>query len=305
MSTPVFRQGPPANARSCQLSYIHPRLLTSLVLIDPVIELASAAPKVFKAGTIYARSSTYRRDRWPSRAEAVESFKKSVFYQSWDPRVLDLWLKHGLRKLPTAIYPTEPQGSAHAADTDAEDGPVTLATSKHQEVFMFLRPNFKGKDENGNTIVNRKTHPDIATNIMGTYPFYAPTPPAVFQNLPHLRPNALYVFGGKSDVSTPDSRKQKVARTGTGVGGSGGFKEGRVAEAVVEEAGHLVPMIAPQKCADAAAGFLAADLKRWREGEEEWRRRWEGKDRLEKMTVDEEWIKHVGADPRVRSTQKL
>lgn len=298
---PSSCEDPPAKTRSCQLSYIHPRLLTSLVLIDPVIERASAAPNVFRAGAVYARSSTFRRDRWPSRAAAAASFKKSDFYQTWDPRVLDLYIKYGLRKLPTAIYALDVQ----PADADAEDGPVTLTTNKHQEVFMFLRPNFDGRDGSGNTIVNRKTHPDIDLDTADTYPFYAPTAPAVSKNLPHLRPSALYLFGGASEISTPELRKWKVGRTGTGVGGSGGVQEGRVQGAVVERVGHLVPLVAPRKSAHAAAEFLAAELKRWRDGEEEWRRQWEGRDRLEKMTFDEEWMRNVGGDPRVKSTLKL
>jgi len=284
------------------LSYIHPRLLTSLVLIDPVIQNASGAPEAFKPDASYARSSTFRRDRWPSRAEVAESFKKSKFYQTWDPRVLDLWIKYGLRKLPTAIYPKEFRGPK---DVDAEEGPVTLATNKHQEVFMFLRPNFDGKDRNGNLVVNRQTHPDIDLSTTETYPFYAPTPPVVFKALPHLRPSALYLFGGTSELSTPDLRKQKVARTGTGIGGSGGCKEGRVKEVVLEGVGHLVPMIAPQKSADAAADFLAANLERWRKEEAEWRRQWESKERMEKMTFGEEWVKNIGGDPRAKSLQKL
>jgi len=220
--------------------------------------------------------------------------------------VLDLWTKHGLRKLPTAIYPGDSKVSDISKDSDdVGEGPVTLATTKHQEVFMFLRPNFDGKDANGKMVVNRQTHPDIDLNTTEAYPFYAPVPPAVFKNLPYLRPSALYIFGGTSDISTPDLRKQKVARTGTGVGGSGGSKEGRVKEVVVEEVGHLVPMIAPQKSADAAADFLSNDLKRWRKEEEEWRRQWESKERLEKMTVNERWKKNIGGDPRAKSAQKL
>jgi len=72
-------------------------------------------------------------------------------------------------------------------------------------------------------------------------------------------------------MSPPDLRRQKVATTGTGVDGSGGFGEGRVKEVVLDGVGHLVPMIAPGKSAFAAAGFLAGELGRWRGEEEEWR----------------------------------
>lgn len=284
---------------------MHPRLLTSVVLVDPVIRNSSTTPNPANSDANYARLSTFRRDHWPSRTKAAESFKNSKFYQTWDPRALDLWIRYGLRRLPTTNYPGNIDGREHSEDSDADDGPVTLATNKNQEVFMFLRPNFDGKDANGNLVINRQTHPDIDLDATFIYPFYLPVPEAVFKNLPHLRPSALYLFGGASEMSTPDLRRHKLDSTGTGVGGSGGVREGRVKEEVVEGVGHLVPMIAPKECADAAAGFLSTEVKRWKKDEEEWRRQWDSKDRLEKMTINEEWKKNMGGDPRAKLTLKL
>ncbi|CAF9926713.1 MAG: hypothetical protein ALECFALPRED_003511 [Alectoria fallacina] len=282
------------------LAYIHPRLLTFLVLIDPVIQNASAeAPD--KSRFSHTQASTFRRDDWPSRAEAASSVKKSKFYQSWDPRVFDLWIRYGLRSLPTAIYPKEHDGSDSSGK---DDGPVTLTTTKHQEVFTFLRPNFDGLDTNGKLIVNRRTHPDLDLRVADIYPFYRPEPPAVFNDLPRLRPSTLYVFGGQSILSLPDLRKQKMERTGTGVGGSGGAEAGRVKEVVLEDIGHLVPMEAVGRCAAAAGEWLAIELKRWREEEGEFKRDWEAKEKRAKFTVSEEWKKNVGGDPR-RKSEKL
>lgn len=282
------------------LAYLHPRLLTSLVLIDPVIQSASAEVSD-KSPLSHTQASTFRRDDWPSRAEAASWVKKSKFYQSWDRRVLSLWIKYGLRSLPTAIYSKEHDGS-DSLETD--DGPVTLTTTKHQEVFTFLRPNFEGLDPNGKLIVNRRTHPDLDLRAAATYPFYRPEPPAVFNDLPRLRPSTLYIFGGQSDLSTPDLRKQKMERTGTGVGGSGGAEAGRVKEVVFEDVGHLVPMEAVGRCATAAGEWLAIDLKRWRGEEAEFKREWEAKERREKFTVSEEWKKNIGGNPR-RKSEKL
>ncbi|KAF6227789.1 hypothetical protein HO173_011891 [Letharia columbiana] len=276
------------------LAYLHPRLLTSLVLIDPVIQTVSAAAPD-KSRLSHTQASTFRRDDWPSRVEAASSVKKSKFYQSWDPRVLDLWIKYGLRSLPTAIYPDR---------SENDDDPVTLTTTKHQEVFTFLRPNFDGLDANGKLIVNRRTHPDLDLRAGDTYPFYRPEPPAVFNDLPRLRPSALYIFGGQSDLSTPDLRKQKVERTGTGVGGSGGAEADRVKEVVLEDVGHLVPMEAVARCAAAAGTWLASDLKRWRSEEADFKREWEAKERKAKCTISEEWKKNIGGDPR-RKSEKL
>lgn len=282
------------------MAYIHPRLLTSLVLIDPVIRSASDAD-LDEATKLQPQASTFRRDDWPSRAEAASSVKKSKFYQSWDPRVLDLWIRHGLRSLPTSIYP---KGNDSFGRSEDFDGPVTLTTTKHQEVFTFLRPNFDNWDANGKLIVNRRTHPDLDVSVAYTYHFYRPEVPAVFNDLPRLRPSALYIFGGQSDLSAPDMRKQKMERTGTGVGGSGGAEADRVKEVVFEDVGHLIPMEAVGRCAAAAGEWLASDLKRWRGEEAEFTREWEAKERRAKYTINEDWKKNIGGDPR-RKSEKL
>ena len=282
------------------LAYIHPRLLTSLVLIDPVIRSAADATGD-RSIVSQPQASTFRRDDWPSRAEAASSLKKSKFYQSWDPRVLDLWIRYGLRSLPTAIYP---KGNDGFDRSENHDGPVTLTTTKHQEVFTFLRPNFDGWDPNGKLIVNRRTHPDWDAKAADTFPFYRPEVAAVFNDLPRLRPSALYIFGGQSDLSTPDLRKQKMECTGTGLGGSGGAEAGRVKEVLLEDVGHLIPMEAVGRCAAAAGEWLASDLKRWRGEEAEFKGEWEAKERRAKYTISEEWKKNIGGDPR-RKSEKL
>ena len=93
---------------------------------------AEAFDVLANSGVAAAVPSTHRRDLWPSRAEAAAKYKSNKFYQSWDPRVLDLWIQHGLRQLPTEIHP--------ATAGPGDDPRVTLTTSKHQELFTFLRP---------------------------------------------------------------------------------------------------------------------------------------------------------------------
>lgn len=269
---------------------MHPRLLSALVLIDPVIQSESiASPPV--GGPSLAQMSTFRRDVWPSRAEAAEWFKKSKFYQTWDKRVLDRWIAHGLRDLPTKLYPQSPY-------QDSTETPVTLATSKHHEVFTFVRPSFDSLDADGNSSVNRQKFPDMGNEPV--YPFYRPEAESVFHSLPHLRPSVFYIFSGKSTLSPPNRRRQKMETTGTGVGGSGGTREGRVHEVVFEDAGHLIPMEAVDNCAQRAADFLAPELQRWREAEEEFRKAWIEKEPRQKFTIPEEWKTHLGGDPKAK-----
>jgi hypothetical protein len=236
-------------------------------------------------------SSTHRRDIWPSRKEAAESLKKSPFYQNWDPRVLDRWINYGLRDLPTALFPELPEGSA------SSDPPVTLTTTRHQEVFTFSRPNYQG-DPTKRAPPNRRTHPDLDYDLTGGYPFYRPEIPRTFMNLPYLRPSVMYIFAELSYLSLPDSRDDKMRLTGVGVGGSGGAAEGRVKSHLLSGVGHLIAMEAVGPAADVAAEWLGSEMQRWRADEAEFRAEWSKKSRIEKMAVDEEWVKYVPAPVR-------
>lgn len=257
----------------CQLvnlSLMHPRLLTSLVLIDPVIAAAASA-----GNWVPARASAKRRDIWPSRAAAAASFAKSPFYQSWDRRVLDLWLTHGLRNLPTHIYPfvatltTAPPVTADAASaipvpSSETEIPVTLTTTKHQEVLSFMRANYITRSNPTPWATpSRTTHADVSVcaQQVGS-PFYRHEPISTFAQLPHLRPSVLYVFGETSNLSAPEARAEKMAVTGVGHGGSGGRSEGRVKE-VMLKTGHLVAMERPEETARECADWIGTEMQRF------------------------------------------
>ncbi|KAJ5905527.1 Abhydrolase domain-containing protein mpaH [Penicillium subrubescens] len=285
-------------AHLTQLSLMHPRLLHTLVLLDPVIQRQSTQLDIMsmrERRRLIAKTtqlSTHRRDLWPSRQAAAEGFKRSPFYQAWDPRVLDRWVKYGLRDLPTAIHPLDPN-----TVVDKKNPPVTLRTPLHQEVFTFSRPNYNhipGSDKP----VNRVTHPDLDADHPDSYPFYRPEPARIFSQLPHLRPSVLYIFAGKSDMCLPDMMADKLATTGTGLGGSGGVAKGRVRDVFLKDFGHLLAQEAVNECADAAACWLAPELRRWRDGEESFRAQWSKKSKIEKMTVDKQWMENVPAPAR-------
>jgi len=299
MPRPIVGVGHSMGANNLvNLSIMHPRLLSTLVLIDPVMQSTPSAPPGSKQN--FARSSSFRRDQWPSRNAAVNSMTKSKFYQAWDPRVLSRWIEFGLRDMPTFLY----QDSGKSSDSDT-DKPVTLATSKQQEVFTYLRPNFNGLDSGGKPIINRATHPDLDLAAEVSYPFYNPGPMKAFSNLPFLRPSVLYIFGGLSDLSNPESREQKMQRTGVGVGGSGGAVEGRVMEVLLQDAGHLVPMERVGDTAIACSEWLAKELERWRGCEDRWKRSWESKSKKERTMMTDEWRRRIGGDPRGTGQEKL
>ncbi|KAL3480599.1 Alpha/beta hydrolase family-domain-containing protein [Aspergillus californicus] len=287
-------------AHLVQLSSMHPRLIHSLILLDPVIQRQTTqldATDLGKQKLAIAKTtqlSTYRRDQWPSRKAAAEGFNKNPFYKAWDSRVLDRWIKYGLRDLPTAIYPSKP--SSGDGNTIIEP-PVTLRTTLHQEVFTFSRPNYDGPP--GFPVpVNKVTHPDLDPDHLGSWPFYRPEPSRVFAQLPHLRPSVLYIFGGTSDMSPPTMVADKLAHTGTGLGGSGGVTAGRVKDTTLENIGHLVAQEAPIQCAEEASTWLGTELARWRVEEKNFQDQWARKSKIEKATVDSRWKEHVPAPVR-------
>ncbi|KAJ9647940.1 hypothetical protein H2201_001306 [Coniosporium apollinis] len=284
------------------LSLMHPRLLETLVLIDPVIQRFSNV----MGNHLPAQASAFRRDLWPSRAAAAASYKKSAFYRAWDPRVLDLWLKHGLRDLPTELYPSTTNLPTSSVPVTAEptvtpeppeEKQVTLTTTKHQEVFTFLRPKPSldpSTTSATSSSYNRLTHPDVTPLENPQAPFYRPEPIITFHNLPFLRPSVLYIFGTESPMSAPEFRAEKMATTGTGVSGSGGAAEGRVKEVVMEGVGHLIPMERVKETAEACKEWIGAEMGRWREQEEKERKEWRDLPKEEKIRLSEKNLELLG-----------
>lgn len=278
------------------LSLMHPRLFTTLILIDPVIQRYAS----IGGNNAPAKASVGRRDIWASRREAEKKLKGSKFYQAWDARVLQKWVEHGLRDLPTRLHPKQPSPPpppALSADPSSglaqplrDDVPVTLTTTKHQEVLTFLRANFPTPEyPNPGQRSNPITHPDANLDSPPVTPFYSAVPIATFKRLPHLRPSVLYVFGSESFLSTPVMKADKMAHTGTGAGGSGGVKAGRVAEVTFKGIGHLIPMEVVGQTADACADWLSPEMLRWRRLEDAEREEWENVSREEKAKFSREY----------------
>ncbi|KAL2874997.1 hypothetical protein SGCOL_009841 [Colletotrichum sp. CLE4] len=278
------------------VALINPRLFSGVVLLDPVISKWSSNAK----GTIAASpaaASARRRDLWPSREEARKAFLKSPFYRGWDERVFNAWMDHGLRDVPTQLYPSP---SSNTPNTTLTKESVTLATTKHQEVFTYFRPSWHAYDSTG----HRLLHPDLVPDLdpalnerYYTFPVYRSEGASTLVRLPHLRPSCLYVFGGASDLSTPELRDEKMRLTGTGVGGSGGVERERVKEITLEGAGHLFPMEVPGVSAKLTAEWIEKCVGEWRVEQEDYER-WTRLSVEEKTTLTEEWIGKIGGSAR-------
>lgn len=241
--------------------------------MEPVIEPDSITGK----GPIFASLSLNRKDSWSSRSEAAKYFKKA--YNKWDSRALESYVKHGLRE-----------------DSTKADGSVTLTTSKHQEVIQYMRPNFEHKrvldaDADPESLKTHDTvfHPDIIGPSKAIYPFYRYEPILLFKLLRHIRPSVLYLFGETSPISTPDHRKEKMERTGRGMGGSGGYENGRVKELLFPGAGHALPFEAVEGVSDAVATWLRQEVIRWKEEEERIKNNWVDLQPEARTSTSNEW----------------
>ena len=288
------------------VALIHPRLFTSVILIDPVIQRYVTALGHFAP----ALASTFRRDVWPSRHAAAENFRRNRFYQRWDPRVLELWIRHGLRELPTKLYPRESSdeksplagGSTFEESSEAKnrssssrEKPVTLTTTKHQEVLTFLRANHPPKGiPLSQHKSNPRTHRDVPM-MNPMKPYYRPEPLLTFGQLPFLRPHCLYIFAETSPLSSPEMRKDKMEVTGTGVGGSGGWLEGAVEDVVVGDgAGHFLPFERPLVTSKHMVAWLQKQATRFETEEAEEKCEWAGVEARKKAMWEEdrpEWMK--------------
>ncbi|KAG5789448.1 hypothetical protein H9Q69_011488 [Fusarium xylarioides] len=194
-----------------------------------------------------------------------------------EEQILDLWIEHGLRDIPTELHPKEGE----------LDQRVTLTTSKHQELFSFVRPTYLARDWesfNDQDPEQNKDCPD--------FPFHRPEPPKIFRHLPELRPSTLFVFGKQSEFSSPERREEKMLTTGTGVGGSGGAAAGKV-QGKTLDCGHLIPMEKVSECADVISSFVDKEMKRWRDQQESFKRYQESMSRRQQITIDEQWEEKV------------
>lgn len=252
-----------------QLAMLHPRLLEAVIPIEPIIHKHITGGNLT---SIFVFS--VRRDTWPSRAEAEAYLKRSALHRTWDRRALDALLQHGLRNIKLKDE-TKAQ----------EDEPVTLVTSKAQESYGLARSAYPAMDKPATSFVpTRRTHFEMG-NETGKPPrmiraFYRPEGPLLFKQLPHLRPQCLWVWGAKSTMESaqPVNRAERLGITGTGIYGSGGQAQGAVREVVVQDGTHFTPFEKPVEVAVSIRTWLVEIMVQWRKDEAMREKRWRWSD---------------------------
>lgn len=264
-------------------SLLHPRLLSSVLLIEPYI---AVAPRVVEGGKMIALASL-RRDIWPSRKDAVQKARRVL--KAWDERVLQRWAHFAYRELPTAIY-ASPQAGA-----------VTLATTKHQEAmtYTYIRPGAHTSVLPGETAGEKVVGARPKRRVYGSEPLLA------MKSLPHIAPSVLIVSGSTSSLYSDGSHTNGARVTGTKFGGNGGMDAGRVRHEVIEQAGHAVPFEKVVETASVAGSWIAREIVQWQHNEDKLSKEWSGLPLEEKTTLSKEWLELARTLPGVKERSKI
>lgn len=265
------------------LSLLHPRILRSLLLIEPYVyggDDPNGPPLMLMMAT--------RKDIWQDRASARQ--KPGQIAKLWDPRVMEKWFDHGYRDLPTVLYP-DPK----------TPGAVTLATPKNQEMLICIRENVKRHQQLGlpESLQSKKDgpvpphdplfYPDVTGPMQEDQLFYRSEPIISWHMLPHYRPSALVLGASKSILCSSGILEQAARLMGTGNSGSGGMPYGRVKYSVIPKAFHTLPLEKVAQTANVLATWIADEVKLWEKDERRIAENWDRLSAREKNMPSKTW----------------
>ncbi|KAB8231624.1 hypothetical protein ETB97_012210 [Aspergillus alliaceus] len=267
-----------AHSFSCSqfvhLSIMHPRLLHSLVFLEPMIQVESPSKLGGRSPALWASS---RPDVWASRKDAEAYIRGDPFWRRWDPRAVDQYVQFGLRVRPES---------------------VTLTTTKAQEAWTYLRFNATARD--CDDLTERFLSPDLAKtakegdNHNPNYVTICPWACIAFEFLPYVRPSTLFVFGEKSHINIPARRRDKLERIGTGLGGSGGVAAGRVRAEVLPGTSHMAPLEKVRDTAHVISRWLELQSEIYLREKEFWGRQYNsGKSDQDGRVLSAQWMRYM------------
>lgn len=227
----------------------------------------------------------WRNDVWPSREAAIHANRGLI--QGWDPRCVDRMAMYFFRELPTPLYPDVAAIKARFGTTYDAVTPVTLATSKYQELIAQIRQNFNARDPaTGRIKVPRGTHADMDP-LVAHIPLYRPEPRSTFRRLETLRPSCLFIVGEATFLNI-DEIHEGVRICGSGIGGSGGVSEGRVKEVILPGLGHLMPFQEVKTVAETCVTWLQQEMHHFQRMERKWE---DGRKGISHLIVEKNWFK--------------
>ncbi|KAJ6134612.1 hypothetical protein N7523_000934 [Penicillium sp. IBT 18751x] len=266
-------------------SIYHPRLFTSLLLVEPYIMNSPMAGN----GPEMLAKAAFRRDKWPSREEASTKARRAL--EDWDPRVFERWIKFGYRDLPTAIYPTS-----------TEPGAVTLTTTKYQETMMYTHINYQKQNP---VVMPGEVLEEEILKALPERQMARSEPILAFKMVPHLAPSVFYISGSKSPLYRDGSHTKAAEVTGTEYGGNGGLKSGQVRHEVMEDCGHIVPLEDVVAVSRLLGTWIQREVRTWKESEEKLAAEWYGLPGKEKITFPKDWLEIASSYTGKKSMAKL
>ena len=202
-----------------------------MFLIEPILGDCT------REGIFYAHHTLGKAEKWASREEANEFVKITSPFLTWDQRVLECWLTHGV--VASASFETP--------------AAVQLATSREEEASTYVRAVARTYDSDEHRF---QEPPDFDETTDKGRDFYCPAATITMaMRIPEIRPPVLYLFGERSPMSPRVKQQALLQQTGSGIGGSGGGSP-MVRSHVVAHSSHLLPFERPKACADSIVGAL-------------------------------------------------
>ena len=253
---------------------MHSSLFQGLVLIEPVIQ------EKIPPGKHTALLTTFRADHWDSLEDARSHFTSNKFFMSWDPRALERYVQYGTRRTPTTLYPH--------ANTNA----VTLKTTKAQEAWTILRPNFSARPLEEDSTLEEQMKTIGYTTDETRFLFHRPEAGAAFRLLPILQPSVKWIFGSRSYINLPETRGAKVENTAKALRGNG-----TVSADTIAEGGHMVPLERISETAQIVASYIEEQLEEFARKKAFWESHDSGKSDPSKLMLSERWKEAVKQKP--------
>ncbi|KAI0087618.1 alpha/beta-hydrolase [Irpex rosettiformis] len=110
---------------------------SSIIIIDPGIFSPATISSIKSTNGPLIQITNYtktKKDTWDSREAARAWMVKRLPWSRWNPKVLDLFIEHGLRDLPSATYPAKTRGVTLSTPIAQETAGYTHYESAHESL---------------------------------------------------------------------------------------------------------------------------------------------------------------------------
>lgn len=268
------------------LATIHTSLFTSLVLTEAMVRRVPSPPGG-QSFFLMAYAAALRQEHWPSREEAERYLRGRKAYRTWDPRVVDLYVRHGLQN-QAGQYPLEPsQAGQHHPSSN-----VTLKTSATQEALGIARPAYPPNHLPLSSFEpSRLRHLELATGLRRSElnAFYRPEALLSFRQLAPLTPSALFIYGEHA-TQRAEMQADVEAETGKGINGNGGIPAGAVKSVMISDSGHFVPFEKVASVAAEAGSWITDAVRRWKFDQDREIEEWYSRDARFKQQLPKDYM---------------